>query len=223
MNELQIFKNKEFGDIRVIEIDGKPYAVGVDVARALDYASPSKAVIDHCKGITKLGIPSGGGIQETNVVPEGDIYRLVIKAADQSRNADIRAKAERFERWIFDEVLPSIRKVGMYATPETAKKLLENPDFLIEALTELKLLRDKNYYLEVKLNESEKFWTIMKFNQRFNLRWNVKTCQRNGKAASAYSRQHGYEIKKCQTNDERFEFTNSYSYEVLERLFLTRK
>ena len=101
-NQLQIFKNNEFGEIRMIEVDGRPYAVGVDIARALEYSNPSKAVIQHCKGITKLGIPSEGGIQETNVIPEGDIYRLIVKAADQSKNPKIKAKAERFERWIFD-------------------------------------------------------------------------------------------------------------------------
>ena len=74
MNEtaLQIFNNPEFGEIRFIEIDGKLYAVGVDVARALGYALPSKAVIDHCKGISKLEIPSDRGIQETNIIPEGE-------------------------------------------------------------------------------------------------------------------------------------------------------
>ena len=71
-NQLQIFTNEEFGEIRMVEVNGKPYAVGVDIARALEYSNPSKAVIQHCKGITKLGIPSEGGIQETNVIPEGD-------------------------------------------------------------------------------------------------------------------------------------------------------
>lgn len=65
MNNLQIFESAEFGKIRMVEIDGKPYAVGIDVTRALEYAHPSKAIIDHCKGITKLGIPSKGGTQET--------------------------------------------------------------------------------------------------------------------------------------------------------------
>ena len=126
MKDMQIFNNPEFGEIRVVEVDGKPYAVGVDVARALEYANPSKAVIDHCKGISKLGIPHqqtnqhgyiGETIQETNVIPQGDIFRLIVKAAEQSRNLEIREKAERFERWIFDEVLPSIRQHGMYASP----------------------------------------------------------------------------------------------------------
>ncbi|QEK12625.1 hypothetical protein FQB35_09960 [Crassaminicella thermophila] len=108
MNDLQIFQSSEFGQVRMVEINKKPYAVGVDVARALGYKNPSKAVIQHCKGITKAGIPSKGGIQETNVIPEGDIYRLIIKSELPS--------AERFEKWVFDEVLPSIRKNGMYVT-----------------------------------------------------------------------------------------------------------
>jgi phage antirepressor YoqD-like protein len=138
MNELEVFSNEEFGDIRTAEVDGKPCAVGVDVARALEYAKPSQAVIDHCKGIRKLGIPSAGGIQETNVIPEGDIYRLIIKAADQSRNPEIKEKAERFERWIFDEVLPGIRKHGAYMTPETIEAALINPDMIIRLATKLK-------------------------------------------------------------------------------------
>lgn len=60
MNELQIFNNEEFGDIRTVEVDGKPYFVGIDIARALGYSNPSKAIIQHCKGVTKLGIPSKG-------------------------------------------------------------------------------------------------------------------------------------------------------------------
>jgi anti-repressor protein len=106
MNELQVFKNEQFGEIRWTKINGKDFAVGVDVARALGYSNPSKAVIQHCKGVTKTGIPSSGGIQETNVIPEGDIYRLTAKSELPG--------AEKFETWIFDEVLPSIRKTGGY-------------------------------------------------------------------------------------------------------------
>ena len=134
-NSLQIFSNSEFGEIRMIEVAGASYFVGVDVARALAYSSPSKAVIDHCKGITKIGIPSAGGTQETNVIPEGDVYRLIIKAADQSRNEEVRNRAGKFESWIFDEVLPSIRKTGAYLTPAAMEQLITDPDALIIALT----------------------------------------------------------------------------------------
>ena len=154
-NQLQIFTNEEFGEIRMVEVNGKPYAVGVDIARALEYSSPSKAVIQHCKGITKLGIPSEGGIQETNVIPEGDIYRLIIKAADQSKNLNIKAKAERFESWIFDEVLPTIRKHGAYMTPEKIEEVLMNPDTIIQLATTLKEEQQKRIQAERQLEEQK--------------------------------------------------------------------
>lgn len=106
MQELKIFNNSEFGNIRTVEINGKIYFVGIDIAKALGYSNPSKAVIQHCKGVTKLGIPSNGGNQETNCVPEGDLYRLVTHSELPS--------ADRFESWVFDEVLPDIRKTGSY-------------------------------------------------------------------------------------------------------------
>ena len=106
MNQLQIFNNPEFGQVRAIEKDGKTYFVGIDIARALGYSNPSKAVIQHCKGVTKLGIPSQGGVQETNCITEGDMYRLITHSELPS--------AEKFETWVFDEVLPSIRKNGGY-------------------------------------------------------------------------------------------------------------
>lgn len=107
MNELQIFNNPEFGQVRVLEKDGQPWFVANDVARALGYTNPSKATNDHCKkAITAWGNDSLGRRQEFKVIPEGDIYRLVIKSQLPS--------AEKFETWVFDEVLPSIRQNGGY-------------------------------------------------------------------------------------------------------------
>lgn len=151
MDKIQVFQHPMFQQIRFSGIDGKPYAVGVDVARALEYSNPSKAVIDHCKGITKLGIPSHGGVQESNMIPEGDIYRLIVKAADQSRSPEIKAKAERFETWIFDDVLPTIRKHGAYMTPETIEKTLNDPDFIIGLATRLKQANEQNSQLQNKI------------------------------------------------------------------------
>lgn len=106
MNELQIFNSPEFGDIRTVEIDGKPYFVANDVARALGYSNPRKAIIDHCKGVTKRDTPTSSGVQSMSYINEGDLYRLIAKSKLPS--------AERFETWVFDEVLPSIRKNGGY-------------------------------------------------------------------------------------------------------------
>jgi len=111
MNELQIFNNAEFGQIRTIEIDGKPYFAASDVASALGYSNPRKAIIDHCKGVTKRDTPTNSGLQSINFIPEGDIYRLIVKSQLPS--------AERFERWVFDEVLPEIRRTGGYQMPQT--------------------------------------------------------------------------------------------------------
>ena len=162
MNALQIFNNPQFGEIRVIEVDGKPYFVGIDVARALEYAKPSQAVIDHCKGIRKLGIPSPGGTQETNVIPESDVYRLIFKAAEQSKNPEIKTKAEKFEAWIFDEVLPSIRKHGAYMTQETLEKALTSPDFLIELATRLKKEQEVRLALERQIEEDRPYTNFAK-------------------------------------------------------------
>lgn len=136
-NELQIFENAEFGKVRTVLLAGKPYAVGIDVARALGYAKPSQAIIDHCKGIRKSGIPSKGGIQETNVIPEGDIYRLIVKSNLPS--------AERFESWVFDEVLPQIRKTGSYSKPMSQVEILaQAAQQLVEQERELARLRLDN-------------------------------------------------------------------------------
>lgn len=107
MNELQIFNNEEFGSVRTIEINGKPYFAANDVARALGYTNPSKATNDHCKNaVMRRGNDSLGREQEFKFIPEGDIYRLIVRSNLPS--------AERFERWVFDEVIPSIRKNGGY-------------------------------------------------------------------------------------------------------------
>lgn len=132
MNELKIFENSEFGEIRTVEIDGKPYFVANDVAKALGYVETAKAVRTHCKGVSEMDIPSNGGVQTMKVIPEGDIYRLVVKSQLPS--------AEKFENWVFDEVLPSIRKYGMY----TKEELLDNPDLLISVAQELKAERERN-------------------------------------------------------------------------------
>lgn len=113
----------------------------------MGYNSPKHAVRRHCRGgITHTLTDSLGRNQETKIIPEGDIYILIVKAADQSKNEDIKEKAEKFEKWIFDDVLPSIRKHGMYAKDE----LLDNPDLLIQVATKLKQEREERKRLEIE-------------------------------------------------------------------------
>lgn len=144
MNKLMIFNNPEFGEIRTIEEDGKVLFCGSDVAKALGYAKPQNAIDRHCKGALKRGIPhpqSPDKTIEMNFIPEGDIYRLAAKSELPG--------AERFESWIFDEVLPSIRKHGAYLTPETLEAAILNPDTMIRLCTALKDEQDKRKALEV--------------------------------------------------------------------------
>ena len=117
MNSLQIFNSEEFGDIRTIEIDGKPYFVGTDVAKALGYSNPRKAILDHCKGVTKRDTPTSSGVQSMSYINEGDLYRLIMKSKLPS--------AEKFESWVMDEVLPAIRKTGSYQKPMTLEEQLQ--------------------------------------------------------------------------------------------------
>lgn len=142
MNELQVFNNEEFGEIRTVEIDGKPYFMASDVAKALGYSNPNKAINDHCRAITKCSTPISGKMQEVNFIPEGDVYRLMAKS--QLPNA------ERFETWVFDEVLPTIRKHGAYMTEQTLEQALTSPDFLIKLATQFKEEKDKNKQLEIE-------------------------------------------------------------------------
>ena len=141
MNELKIFKKEGFGEIRTVEIEGKPFFCGTDVAKALGYTNPNKAVNDHCRAITKCSTPISGKMQEINFISEGDLYRLIVSSKLPT--------AEKFERWVFDEVLPSIRKRGGYIngqsemSPEelmaralqVAQKTLEEREARIKTLT----------------------------------------------------------------------------------------
>lgn len=111
MNELKLFENPEFGAIRTIEEDGKVLFCGKDIASALGYSDPKKAIARHCRGGTKRPLTDSlGREQEAVFIPEGDIYRLAAKSELPG--------AERFESWIFDEVLPSIRRTGGYNIPK---------------------------------------------------------------------------------------------------------
>ena len=139
MNELQIFNSEEFGDIRTTEIDGKPYFVGTDVAKALGYSNPRKAILDHCKGVTKRDTPTSSGIQSMSYINEGDLYRLIMKSKLPS--------AEKFESWVMDEVLPAIRKTGSYQKPMTVAE-------------QIQLLAQGNQDHEERIEELENAMTI---------------------------------------------------------------
>lgn len=123
MSEVQIFPSKEFGDIRTAVIKGKEYFCGNDVASALCYQVPKNAVSRHCKGAL-FWCPSDE-TQEMKYIPLGDVYRLIVKASSQSNSEDIKEKAGRFERLVFDEILPQIHRTGSYGTPQTLQQQIQ--------------------------------------------------------------------------------------------------
>lgn len=141
MNGLQIFENSEFGEIRMTEIDGKPYFVATDVATALGYATPRDAVLRHCKGVVKRDTPTSSGVQSMSYINEGDLYRLIMKSKLPS--------AEKFERWVMDEVLPQIRKTGSYNKPMTTAEKIQ---LLAQGNDEL---NERVDHVEEKINSLE--------------------------------------------------------------------
>lgn len=141
MNQPQIF-NFEQNEVRTFLENDVPYFVANDVAKTLGYKNPSKATNDHCKkAIETWGNDSLGRRQKFKIIPESDVYRLIIKSNLPS--------AEKFEAWVMEEVLPQIRKHGMYATDE----LLNNPDLLIEVATKLKEEKTLRLIAEQRVNE----------------------------------------------------------------------
>lgn len=117
-NSIQVFKNADFGQMRTIEINGKTMFCGKDVASALGYKRERDAISSHCKGAVKYSIPTNGGKQDLSFITEGDVYRLIAKSKLPA--------AEKFESWVFDDVLPSIRKSGSYSIA-TESYLIEDP------------------------------------------------------------------------------------------------
>lgn len=129
-NKFEIFSSAEFGSVRTLETtDGKVLFCGADVAKALGYKDTRHAITAHCKGGAKYPVLTNGGYQETTFITEGDMYRLITHSK--------LPNAERFESWVFDEVLPTIRKHGAYMTAHPDYSALspqlqkENPSVLV--------------------------------------------------------------------------------------------
>ena len=147
MEELKVFENAEFGSVRTTTVNGEIMVVGKDVAEILGYSNPRKAIIDHIdeedKGVTKCD--TLGGKQDLTMINESGLYSLILSSK--------MPNAKKFKHWVTADVLPAIRKTGMYATDE----LLDNPDLAIQAFTALKLEREKNKKLNttVKVQEQQ--------------------------------------------------------------------
>lgn len=200
MNELQIFKNEEFGEIRTATIDGEPWFVGKDVASALGYVNASKAVSTHINEEDRILKTLEADSQNGNVVKtqtalinESGLYSLILSSKLSS--------AKRFKHWVTSEVLPSIRKHGVYAVDE----LLSNPDMAIKAFTALKEEREKNKLLQAdnqRMKPKEIFADAVSTSHTSILIGDLaKILKQNGidtgqKRLFEWMREHGYLIKR---------------------------
>lgn len=139
MDQLQIFENKEFGQIRTVQLDNETYFVGKDIAEALQYNEPHKAITRHVEDDDRMKHPitdETGRNQDSWIINESGMYSLILGSKLES--------AKRFKHWVTSEVLPTIRKHGVYAVDE----LIDNPEMAIKAFTALKEEREKNKLLQ---------------------------------------------------------------------------
>lgn len=147
MMKMETFRNQEFGSVRIIRDDGRLLFCGIDVAAALGYSKPRNAVYAHCKGALKRGALTAGGMQELTFIPEGDVYRLIVHSRLPS--------AERFEKWVFEEVLPSIRQTGGYMTSSLLEQAAADPTVLLQFAGQLLAEHERNANLTRQVQEME--------------------------------------------------------------------
>lgn len=148
--KLEIFNNEEFGQVRVVMVDSEPYFVAKDIATVLGYKDPKNTVKNRCKRCRVSEIPHPQNPNKTldvTAIPESDIYRLIIGSKLES--------AQRFETWVMDEILPSIRKHGAYMTNEVIERTLADPDYLIRLATALKEERQARLLAERQIEEQK--------------------------------------------------------------------
>lgn len=208
MKGLQVFKNSEFGELGILVLDGKEYFPATDCARMLGYSNPWDAIARHCKpegvakheGVSTTTNQHGATTEqvvEKTYINEGNLYRLIARSKLPA--------AERFESWIFDEVLPVIRKHGLYATPDTVERILSDPDFGIRLLEEVKREREAKLALAAKVEEDKPkvifAESVLASDSTILIRELAKVLKQNGidtgeKRLFEWLRQNGYLISR---------------------------
>ena len=199
MNNLQIFSNEEFGQVRTVMLNDEVWFVGKDVAGILGCSNTRKALTDHVdkedKGVTKCDTP--GGIQLLTIINESGLYSLILSSK--------MPNAKRFKHWVTSEILPSIRKHGAYMTEQTLEQALTSPDFLIQLATKLKDEQEKNKALTEannRMRPKEIFAdAVMTSEHSILIGELAKLIAQNGYAIGqkrlfAWMREHGYLLKQ---------------------------
>lgn len=208
MNDIMIFNNPEFGQIRTVEVGGEPWLVGKDVAVALGYSNTRDALERHVDAEDKNTVvnPDGNrGNPNMTIINESGLYSLVLSSKLPG--------AKKFKRWVTSEVLPSIRKHGTYMTSDTIDKMINSPEFGIKLLTALKDEQDKRKSLEAELDRSKEWYSIK------------RVAHMNGVSHKAFdwrklkieSQRQGYGVKKI--FDANYGTINVYHMNVWEKVY----
>lgn len=158
MTKLQTFHNEIFGELPVLLIDGIEWFGAAEAATALSFSKPLDAISNHVDdddsaihGVTdRLGRK-----QNKKFINESGLYSLIIGAAKQGNNPEIKSKAKAYKKWVTGEVLPSIRKHGGYLTPEKVEEALLNPDVMIQLATNLKAERERRLKLQQQIEQDK--------------------------------------------------------------------
>lgn len=217
MQNNQLIKNFDFNGfgVRVITNEqDQVFFVAKDVCDVLGYQKSTTSVVDaHCKieGCTKMVLPSNGGNQEQILINEGNLYRLVLKSK--------KKEAEKFESWVCDEVLPTIRKTGRYETKALtpAEQLLANAQLLVDIERKQSEFDSRLLLIEAKTATRPEYFTIMGFAILKGAKVGLSLAGQLGKRAKELCVKRGYFVDKV--NDPRFGYVGSYPKEVLEEIF----
>lgn len=207
MNDIMIFNNPEFGEIRTVEVGGEPWLVGLDAAQALGYQNGSRDINRHVDEEDRKNISIYDGTQNRTmtIINESGLYSLVLSSKLPG--------AKKFRRWVTSEVLPSIRKHGTYMTSDTIDKMINSPEFGIKLLTALKDEQEKRKSLEAELDRSKEWYSIK------------RVAHMNGVSHKAFdwrklkieSQRQGYGVKKI--FDANYGTINVYHMNVWEKVY----
>ena len=216
-NELTIFENTQFGKIRSLLIEGEPWFVAADVCRALEIGNPSDAIkrLDSDEVMT-LDLNEGhsgtrGGAQKLNLVNEPGMYALVLGSRKPS--------AKAFKRWIAHDVIPSIRKTGMYsANLSPAEQLVAQAKMLLEQEKRMAALEDRVAIVAARVEtRPEDSYSIAGYASVRGIKVDVNKAAMLGRRAVHLSQQYGYDVSV--TPDPRFGKVNIYHSDILKTVF----
>jgi len=178
--QIKKFNHEMFGELEVLVKDGKEYLPATDVATTLEYAKPHKAVTDHCDedgALTWGVIDRLGRTQQKKFITIGNVSRLIIAASKQSKNPLIKEKAKQYERWIFDEVIPSIHKHGAYMKPkamDAKESILANMQVTLMLNQEVTTVKEEVAHVKEDVEQIKK-----DINERITLDYGQQQVMRN--------------------------------------------